>query len=199
MRATLSLNLAAAMSRLGHRVALCDPDGLLRHALGAAASEHEVVLPGRAAGSFALVASPDDARAAACDVVVAHAAPSADDPALASARLLLVPLDASPAAAQVLREVGVLAAALRPVPRVRAVLARTLPRGVDRWSLVERLEDEMPGALYGNTIPMTRRADLAPVGGVPRSAPRIALLYGGGTRASRAYESLASEALADLA
>jgi hypothetical protein len=197
MRATLALNLAAAISQLGRRVALCDPDGALGRALGADASG-EVTLPGRAAGGFVLVASAHDERAVGCELVVAHATLTpADDGATRAARLLLVPVDASPETLALLRDASAFARSAEPVPRVRAVLARTLPRGVDRWALVERIEEALPGALYGNTLPMTRRADHAATG-VTREAPRIALLFGGGTRAARAYRALASEVLVDL-
>jgi hypothetical protein len=75
------------------------------------------------------------------------------------------------------------------------VLARTLPRGIDRWSLVEEIDAVVPGALYGSTVPVTRR--VLRTDGAPSPAP--VLLYARGTRAARAYAALAAEVLADLA
>ena len=186
-RATVALNLAAAVSLLGCRVTLRDDDGMVRAALGAASNA--VTLPG-AGGEFTLVDSPDGAHDATCEMLVSHAADANAD-TVRDASLLLVPVDSTAEAARTLADVAARVRALHPAPRVRVAMARTLPRGVDRWSLVERVEETLPGALYGTTIPVARRTI--------RNTTGNALLFGSGTRAAHAYGTLASDVLADLA
>jgi cellulose biosynthesis protein BcsQ len=99
------------------------------------------------------------------------------------ADLVVVPVDGSALALRVLHEVVELVGPSGG-DRVRAVLARRLPRTVDRWSLVERIDEHVPGSLFVATIPMARR-DSARDG--------AAVLYAPGTAAARAYAALAVE------
>jgi cellulose biosynthesis protein BcsQ len=140
-------------------------------------------------------------------LVVARAAPpAAGDWAdgLREARVVLVPVDASPPALEAL---DVIADALdgpergrqpdsrqaSDAPRLRVVMARVLPRRVDRWAVVERLAERYPGALYVNTVPLGRRPAGDDAGGA-----RPATLYAPSTRAAAAYAALAREVAADL-
>ena len=73
-------------------------------------------------------------------------------------------------------------------------LAALLPRDVDRWGLVDRVDELAPGALLRATLPMApSRAAARPV-----AARRSALLYAPGSSAARAYAALAGEIMRDL-
>ena len=138
------------------------------------------------------------------EVAVVDCAPIGEEGATRAfrrARLVLVPVDASPAALSVIDAVaGALGGpggssvvgreSPHAGPRLRLVLGRVLPRSVDRWAVVERLAESYPGALYATTIPMGRRSG---AGGA-----RPATLYAPTTRAAAAYAALAREVWADL-
>ena len=200
VKSTVALNLAVALAaRAAHAagdalppVALADLDGAPSAALrldgaGAAAIPW---LP----RPLAVVRSLDDVAPGA--TVVVDPPPRLDGTtraAIAAATLVVVPVDASPLAARVLGEV---VAALRDGGGravLRVALARRLPRDVDRWGLVDRVDERAPNALLRSTLPMARPA--AARSGETR---RAAVLYAPSSSAARAYEALAGELMHDL-
>ena len=200
VKSTVALNLAVALSALSAHasgdgvapVVLADLDGAPSAALrldGAGAAEVPWL-----ARPLAVVRSLDGAPPGA--TVVVDAPPRLDGTtraAIAAASLVVVPVDASPLAARVLGEV---AAALRDAGGgavLRVALARRLPRDVDRWGLVDRVDEIAPGALLRSTLPMAR--PLAARGGEGR---RAAVLYAPSSSAARAYAALAGELMQDL-
>jgi cellulose biosynthesis protein BcsQ len=202
LKSTVAVNLAAALAAAGRAVRLVDHDGASSHALAAAlggaptlpwaTAPITVVAPG--ATGTAVAASADDA------LTIVDPPPRLDAAAhalVAEARLVLVPVDASLLALRVLGDVeaavaeaaGRAGAAGVVPPRLRVVLARRLPREVDRWGLVERVGRLAPDVLAPVTLPMARSA---------RARAPEALLYAPGTAAARAYAALAALVLADL-
>lgn len=164
LRSTAALNLAAAAVAAGVPAVLHDASGAVA----------PVALPWAPAG---IVAEPGGA------VTVLDLPPRLDEGvqrALRGADRVLVPVDASPLARRALREV-VAALAERTPSVLRVALARTLPRAVDRWALLEELEALAPGALLPTTLPAGRTR-----GGGAR-------LYAPGTAGARAYALVAAE------
>jgi len=196
LKSTVVVNLAAALAGAGRAVRLVDLDGASSHAL-AAALGGAPTLPWATAPITVL--APGTAGATSDDALTIVDPPPRLDAAVhalvADARLVLVPVDASLLALRVLADVeaAVAEAAARAhaagvaPPRLRVVLARRLPREVDRWGLVERVGRLAPDVLAPVTLPMARSA----------RAPE-ALLYAPGTAAARAYTALAALVLADL-
>jgi cellulose biosynthesis protein BcsQ len=130
---------------------------------------------------LALPWAPPPAEAAA--VTILDLPPRLDDAvrrALVEADRVLVAVDAGALARRALREV---AAALgdRAPAVLRVALARTLPRDVDRWALLEELEALAPGAMLATTLPAGRVRDATP------------RLYAPGTAGARAYARVAAE------
>jgi len=191
VKSTVALNLALALANAASApaVTLADLDGAARLALRLDGAGVATVpwshVPLRIATSL------DGAEAPGSGELVVVDPPPRFGPtterALALADVALVPVDASPLAARVLAEVaGRLrsrAGEPRP-PRLRVVLARRLPRSVDRWGLVDRIDELAPGGLLVGTLPMAR----------PQAAdPGAAVLYSPGTAAERAYAVLSAE------
>ena len=197
VKSTVALNLAVALSAHGagddrSPVALADLDGAPSIALrldGPGAAEIPW-LP----RPLAVVRSLEAVAPGA--TVVVDAPPRLDGTtraAIAAATLVVVPVDASPLAARVLGEV---AAALRSGGGravLRVALARRLPRDVDRWGLVDRVDEIAPGALLRSTLPMARPA--AARSGETR---RAAVLYAPSSSAARAYEALVGELMHEV-
>jgi cellulose biosynthesis protein BcsQ len=193
VKSTVALNLAVALAALvgDEAVALVDLDGAPSAALGVT-PQGEIAIPWLPR-PLAVVPSLD-AGAATNGTVVVDSPPRLDATtraALDQARLVLVPVDASPLATRVLGEV---AAAVPSGARLRVALARRLPRDVDRWGLVDRVDELAPGALLRSTLPMARPG----AGSRPAAARRAAVLYAPGSAAARAYAALAEEMMRDL-
>lgn len=200
VKSTVALNLAVALSGfVAHAagdgrspVALADLDGAPSAALrldGAGMAEIPW-LP----RPLAVVRSLDEAAPGA--TVVVDPPPRLDGTtraAIAVATLVVVPVDASPLAARVLGDV---AAALRDGGGravLRVALARRLPRDVDRWGLVDRVDEIAPGALLRSTLPMAR-----PSAARSGETRRAAVLYAPSSSAARAYETLVGELMQEL-
>lgn len=174
LKSVVATNLVVACASLDVDVALDDRDGTSSHALlpeGGAARLPWI------ARSITIGAATDAA------LLVVDPAPRFDDAtraAIDGADIVLVPVDASPFARRILRDV-VRVVADSPAPdRVRVALARVVPRDADRWALVDELDGDAPGALLHSTLPMGR------------------LLYAPRTAAARAYARLARELLVPL-
>lgn len=194
LKSTVAANLAAAFAAsatLDVPVALADADGASSRAL--AAEAHDAQLPW-ARRPVRLVASRDAAGDALVVVDPPPRLGPATTDAIAAADLVLVPVDATPLALRVLRDVAAVVRVAERPPRLRAALARLVPREADRWELVDRVEATAPGALLRSTLPMARSTRL--VAGDPLSRP--AMLYAPGTAAARAYALLAEELLEAL-
>ena len=200
LKATVALNLAAALAAHGERVALREHSGLVAATLGVPASGPVALprAPGVGAPAPVLALLDGDGPAGEATVVVVDPPARLDAvtrDAILAADVVIVPVDATPLAVRVLREVAdvVRSAAPAGAPRLRVTLARLLPRAVDRWTLVEQVTELAPDALFHASIPMARRAS-----GRGAPAPR-ALLYAPGTGAAAAYGALAAELLRTLA
>jgi cellulose biosynthesis protein BcsQ len=184
LKSTVAANLAAALAALDVPVALADAEGASSRVLGAP-------LP----WTPRQVRLADGARDAAPDELLvvdppARLGPATTD-AIADASLVLVPVDATPLALRVLRDVAAIVRVAGRPPALRAVLARLVPRTADRWGLLDRVEELAPGALLRTTLPMARSVRLAPNDPIARQA----VLYAPGTAAARAYRRLAVELL----
>ena len=190
-RPTVALNLAVALSSLGHPVELIDRDrtaplaSALLGDIGRAARQSVVLDAGAGLGLQirSVTESTPSAR-------LVDAGPALDAASLAVVRLaevVIVPLDATEESRSAL---DVIAGALDGEShRLRIVLSRVLPRDADRWRLVDDLEERFPGALSSVTVPMGRSTG-------PRNAARdttAATLYAPTGRAARAYRSIARE------
>ena len=189
LKGTVVVNLAGALAALGEAVHLVDM-------AGSAAVPLAGPLPWARAP---ITLANDPAAPAAPGALVLCDPPARFDAAVralvCAARLVLVPVDASPLALRVLGEVeATLGAAAGDAvhadgPRLRVVLARRLPREVDRWALVERVGALAGPVLAPITLPMARSA---------RVRSGAALLYAPGTGAARAYAALAELVCAEL-
>jgi chromosome partitioning protein len=213
-RTTAAVNLAVALAVSGLDVRLwdLDPAGAARRALGGVVADHsgstprEVRLSRRLRGRVTVAGGSDGAGGRTStagvpadrppDVVVVHCPPELDEVALTAlrgARVVLVPIDASPGALAAVESVAFAVGAVRASggvgPRIRIAMVRVLPRAIDRWAVVDRLTESYPEGLYATTVPMGRRAG---GGGAPT-------LYAPTTRAAAAYAALAAEVRADLA
>jgi|SRR5215207_2393297 len=214
-RTTAAVNLAVALAVSGLDVRLCDldPAGSARRALGGVTAEisgstpREVRLSRRLRGRITVAGGSEEVGARTSpaggpadrtpDVLIVHCPPVLDEVALTAlrgARVVLVPIDASPGALAAVESVAAAIGAVRAPggvgPRIRIAMVRVLPRAVDRWAVVDRLTESYPEALYATTVPMGRRASGG--GGAPT-------LYAPTTRAAAAYAALAAEVRADLA
>jgi cellulose biosynthesis protein BcsQ len=211
IKTTAALNLAVAFAAAGVRTELrdLDPAGAATLALGGAPATvdgapapRDVRLAPLAPGSLTLtsgwgdVAAPTGTPAPPGPALTLLDCPprldAATTRALAVAHLVLVPVDGSPLALRVLRELSA-SASDEQRSRLRAVLTRLLPRRVDRWAVLEELSDGFPGTLYATTVPMGRTG--AARGG---DRARTATLFAPTTRAARAYAALAREVAADV-
>lgn len=194
LKSTVAANLVAALAGLDVPVALADADGASSRTL-APVTAGLARLPW--AERAVRLADPGDPSGDPDEIVVV------DPPArlgpvttalVSAADLVLVPVDATPLALRVLRDV---AAVVRVGPRpglLRAALARLVPREADRWALVDQVDAVAPGALLHTTLPMARTVRAA--AGDPLA--RQAVLYAPGTAAARAYAALAVELLGAL-
>lgn len=200
LKSTVALNVATAAAALGVSVALRDRDGASSRALGAALGTTLGAAPGSEA-RLPWVAQPvrvcgaDESSPDDVALVVTDPPRRWDDVTralVAACDVVLVPVDASPLAQRVLADVVAIRAAGAAGPRVRVVLARLLPRDVDRWALVEQVAELAPDALLGVTLPMARTARRR---ATAISAVDSAVLYAPGTAAARAYAALARELL----
>lgn len=216
VRSTAAINLAVAFAAAGRRVELRDLDPAARafQALAAGGDPGgppvELPISRPLAGRVSVAAGFPAATAAgtepAPELLLLDCLPRADEVterALALAQIVVVPVDASPAAFRALAEVAALLAAQRSGdgPRLRVALARVLPRPVDRWGVVEEITEHYPGALYVSTVPLGRRPS-APTGEPSNDPPsRVShapTLYAPTTRAAAAYSALALEIGDDL-
>jgi cellulose biosynthesis protein BcsQ len=198
VKSTVALNLAVALvGAADASVTLVDLDGAPAAALGV--TPPAVAAIPWLARPLPVVAALDTALDGALEAGLPGSTVVVDPPprldtttraVLARAHVVLVPVDASPLATRVLGEV---AAAVGPTARLRVALARRLPRDVDRWGLVDRVDELAPGALLRSTLPMAR-----PGGARPVAARRAAVLYAPGSAAARAYAALAGEIVRDL-
>jgi cellulose biosynthesis protein BcsQ len=187
-RSTVALNLAVALSALGHAVELVDGDPaapLLRalRAVAAPAPQRVVLEAGAGLG---LSLRTNTGEAAALRLV--DTGPTLDEGAiglLRTATLVVVPLDAGAAARSALDQI---AAALEGrTAALLVVLSRLLPRAADRWRLVDDLDERYADALSPVTLPMGRR--VAAADGPPLSAEPT--LYAPTGRAAKAYRAVA--------
>jgi chromosome partitioning protein len=200
LKSTVAANLATALAALDLPVALADADGASSRALTANDGDAPTagVAPLPWTPRAVRLADPSHPTAAAGEIVVVDPPPRlgpATTAALAAADLVLVPVDATALARRVLRDVAALVGASARPPRLRAALARLVPREADRWGLVDAIEALAPGALLHTTLPMAR--SVRPVG--RGAAARQAMLFAPGTAAARAYAALARELLDGLA
>jgi len=198
---TLALNLAVAFSALGCAVELCDEESPalasapLRDARisgGDAADGERCVLlrPGARLGlpvaDSSATASPARLRIVSCAVDRA-----VSDPWLRRPVRVVVPVDASQRSRRALDAIASLLDAPAgdwpgPPPTLTVILSRLLPRGADRWALVEGLEDRFAQRVCDVTLPMGRaRGPARPASGATLYAPT-----GGAARAYRAVARL---------
>lgn len=194
-RPTVALNLAVGLSAIGYAVELVDRDPaapLLRALRGVAAQSPQPVVLDAGAGLGLSVRPAADAPAA---LRVLDAGPTLGEDAEAvirAAALVVVPLDAGPAARDALDRI---AAALDwRLDALLVVLSRLLPRAADRWRLVDDLDEQYAEALSPVTLPMGRRPGAAAGG-----AGGGATLYAPTGRAAKAYVAVAREVAARLA
>ncbi|AHG91796.1 Cobyrinic acid ac-diamide synthase [Gemmatirosa kalamazoonensis] len=185
LKSTVAANLAAALAALDVPVALADADG---------ASSRALAEPLPWAPRAVRLVAADTLHAAPGEILVvdppARLGPSTTA-AVRAADLVLVPVDATPLSLRVLRDVAALVDDASPAPRLRAALARLVPREADRWGLVEKVDAVAPGALLHATLPMARSVRVGT--GAPLARP--AMLFAPGTSAARAYAALARELL----
>jgi len=196
LKSTVAANLVCALAAAGVDVALADADGASSRALRVGAPYGRALAPLPWVGRVLRLDDAPDPRPLTGEVLVVDPPPRFDDAArgrIRDADLVLVPVDASSLAFRVLGEVaghvGALPDDRRPLLRV--ALGRLLPRDVDRWGLVDRIDEAAPGALVHTTLPMARTVRVG--------ADRQARLYAPGTAAARAYARLARELLDALA
>jgi cellulose biosynthesis protein BcsQ len=199
VKSTVALNLAVALAGIGNApVTLVDLDGAPAAALGVTPpGAVEIPWLPRPLPVVATLDAVGDSLLPGSTVVV-DPPPRLDATTRAvldRARVVLVPVDASPLAARVLGEV---AAAVGGGARLRVALARRLPRDVDRWGLVDRVDELAPGALLRSTLPMARPGAATRAGTVAHAGRRAAVLYAPGSAAARAYSALAAELMRDL-
>lgn len=204
VKSTAAVNLALAFAAAGLRVELrdLDPAAAAFTALGGAAEPGggpvELAISRALRGRVAVATGlpPAQRAAAAPDLVLLDCPQRADavtEQALALARVVLVPVDASPLAFRALGDVaGALARQAPDGARLRVALARVLPRRIDRWGVVEEITERYPGALYVTTVPLRR------TGASPHADARTPTLYAPTTRAAAAYSALALEVADDL-
>jgi chromosome partitioning protein len=194
LKSTVAANLAAAFAVAGLPVALADADGASSRALAAPVAP-AVDMPAQLpwASTPVRLAAPTAVRPASADELLVVDPPprlgTATLAAVAASDVVLVPVDATPLALRVLRDVVALVRTVDRRPVVRTALARLVPREADRWGLVEQVDALAPGTLLHTTLPMTRSVRHA--AGDPLA--RQAVLYAPGTAAARAYASLARE------
>jgi cellulose biosynthesis protein BcsQ len=202
VKATVAVNLSVAFASLGMSVELLDGDAE-RHAsralTGGEAAERVRLIRG---GAMRVDAIPvgREPREPAAEVTVIDCAPRVDGEVVArlvAATLVLIPVDGSPVSLRALEDVAAaVAGSSRPdeAPRARVLLSRSLPRSVDRWALVDRLNERDDTTLHPTTMPMARaRRRDGP--GATAGRRRDATLYAPGTSAAKAYASLAREIL----
>lgn len=180
LKSVVAANLVVACAALDVAVALDDRHGASTRALAVGAA---LDVDGRLARLPWIPRPIALGTPAGVSLVVVDPPPRLDATTCAAvdgADVVLVPVDASPLARRVLRDVAARVAASPAPDRLRVALSRVVPRDVDRWALVEELDGEALGALLHATLPMAR----------PRYAPR--------TAAARAYARLARELLVPL-
>lgn len=200
--ATVAVNLAVAFATLGARVQLRDVDALrsATRALTGASLDRTTGsvsrVTSRTGAPLAIPAaepvdeSRADDQAPGVTVVSCASEVPAGDAILETADVVLVAVDGTPQSLLALDAV-----ASRCGERtVTILLSRSISRRVDRWALVDRLNERADARLSPDTVPM---------GGGSRAGrenpSRPATLYAPTTAAARAYAAVARELAAALA
>lgn len=216
-KTTTSVNLAAELAALGHRVRLVDLDpqssATLSLGLDPVADplhvdpeeyrlqNSETVLEVFRGGRRMAHATEAEVRAhlerasTGAEVLVVDTSPALMNStrvALAETALVLAPIEPAPLALPALRDVAEILAEQDVPAKLRAVLVRVRSRRLLTADVAELLDDEFPGVLYDQHVPEDVRASEAPGWGQPLHD------FAPASKAALAYQKLAKMVQAEL-